>query len=179
MRKGKNHRHPARPAIFKGLASLLLLAMSLATANADAARSVRDLMAPGDFDASGLEKLSDDELNHLSQWIERYRAGAVDGPPVPPKRPSQMTESELDEYQQEKQEERDFKLVAKVIPAFRGWSGKTVFHLDNGQVWQQRQVGKMRYNGDDSTIIVTRNLMGRYVLTHLDSDRSVGVKRIR
>lgn len=161
------------------LLAVLLLAAYLATAHADAARNVRDLMAPSDFSASGLEKLSDEELSHLSEWVERYRDAAVDAPPVAPKRPSQMTAGEKAELEREKKEEKDFELAAKVIPAFRGWSGKTVFHLDNGQVWQQRQAGTMRYSGDDSSVIITRNLMGRYVMVHTDSGRAVGVRRLR
>lgn len=136
-------------------------------------------MAPEDFSAAGLEKLSDEELAHLSAWVERYRSGAVTGPPPVPKKHSQMNETEKAVYREQKEEQKNFELVAKVVPSFRGWSGKTVFHLDNGQVWQQRQSGNMRYSGSDATVVISTNLMGRYVMRHNDSGRSVGVKRIR
>jgi hypothetical protein len=133
-------------------------------------RSVESLMAPEDYQASGLGKLSEAERAHLSEWLERYREGAVQGPEVP-RKPSQWTE-------EEKQAEKDFRIVAKVLPRFRGWTGKTVFRLDNGQTWQQRMPGRFAYNGSNSEIVISKNVMGRYVLEHVESERSVLIKRV-
>lgn len=130
-------------------------------------------MTPEDYAASGLDKLSDAERQHLSEWVERYRDGAVTGPVVK-KRPSQMTEEE--KVQDKK--EREAEIVAKVIPAFKGWAGKTVFRLDNGQTWKQRTPGKLRYSGPDSTVVLKRNFLGKYIMKHPDSGRAVGVDRI-
>ena len=129
------------------------------------APDVRTLMTPQDYSESGLDKLTDAEREHLSEWVARYREGALEGPP-PPKTPEQRAE------------EKAVEIVAKVVPAFTGWSGKTTFRLDNGQVWQQRQPGKMRYNGPDSTVIIYQNMLGKYMLKHEESGRAVGVKRI-
>jgi len=136
-------------------------------------------MTAEDYAAAGLDKLTDAERRHLSEWLERYRQGAVTGPPPEPKRLSEMNESEREVVREQRERERNIEIVAKVLPAFRGWSGSTVFHLDNGQVWQQRQAGRMRYTGSESTVVITRNVMGRYVMAHPDSGRAVGVKRIR
>ena len=160
------------------LTALLVLATGALGAQADDP-SVRDLMAPEDFTLSGLDKLNDEELSHLSDWVERYRSGTVDGPPPPPKKPSQMTVTERAEYEEQKQAEKSFEMAAKVIPAFNGWSGKTVFRLDNGQTWQQRQPGTLRYSDGDPNVVITRNFFGRYVMTHPASGRSIGVRRLR
>ena len=134
---------------------------------------------PGTFEthepqpAHRLDKLGEEERKHLSDWVERYREGAVTGPEVV-KKPSEMTEEELAEFK----EERDRELVAKVIPAFRGWSGKTVFELDNGQVWRQRQAGTMKYSGSDPTVVIKQNWLGKYVMEHRETGRAIGVKRI-
>jgi hypothetical protein len=116
------------------------------------------------------DELSDAERAHLSEWLERYREGAFVGPEVN-KPPSEWTEAE-------KSAERNFQIVAKVVPSFRGWSGKTTFRLDNGQVWQQRMPGRLSYSGGDSEVVVTKNLMGGYILEHVESGRSVLVKRV-
>ena len=135
------------------------------------APDVETLMTPQDFKASGLEKLTAEERAHLSEWVERYREGAVQGPVVQ-KPPSKQSE-------EEKQAEGDYEVVAKVVPAFRGWNGKTVFRLDNGQVWQQRMRGSsFIYSGTDSEVMITKNLLGGYVLEHVETGRSVGVKRV-
>ena len=143
------------------------------------APDVESVMTAEDYAAAGLDKLTDAERKHLSEWLERYRQGAVTGPPPEPKRLSEMSQSEREVVKEQRERERDIEIVAKVLPAFRGWSGSTVFHLDNGQVWQQRQSGGMRYTGSESTVVITRNVMGRYVMSHPDSGRAIGVKRIR
>jgi len=122
-------------------------------------------MSPEDFKASGLDKLTDAERAHLSEWVGRYREGAVSGPPVSPKPPSQQTAEErvVAEKKQEKKKEdrKNLEIIAKVVPRFRGWSGKSIFRLDNGQVYQQRMAGSLRYSGNDSTVIITQNMMGK------------------
>jgi hypothetical protein len=123
-------------------------------------------MTPEDFSASGLDKLSEAERAHLSEWLARYRAGMSEGP-APEKTPEQRAE------------EKEVEIVAKVVPAFRGWGGSTVFRLDNGQVWQQRQDGKLRYQGDDSTVVISQNFLGGYMLRHPATNRGIGVKRIQ
>jgi hypothetical protein len=162
----------------KTLRTLTIILMTLVLSMASAAAekdppNVQSLMTPEDYAASGLNKLSDAERAHLSEWVERYREGAVIGPVVH-KKQSQMTEEE----KIEDKKEREAVIEAKVLPAFTGWTGKTIFRLDNGQIWQQRQPGKMLYDGGDSTVTITRNVMGKYILKHGDSGRAVGVQRI-
>lgn len=128
--------------------------------------NVKNLMTAEDFSASGLEKLSDAERAHLSEWVARYREGALVGPAVP-KTPSQRAE------------EKKIEIAAKVVPKFVGWSGKTIFQLDNGQIWEQRIAGKLHYSGEDSTVVISANMLGKYVLTHEATGRSVGVKLIK
>ena len=197
---------------------LLVFALCLMTVSLAAdkqAPEIQTLMAPEDFTASGLDKLTDAERAHLSDWVARYREGAVKGPPVPGKQRKEAAvaaaaaeaegETEArpeldstrvaadesapaitDEYpgeyttkkEKKKKDKVKFELRAKVIPQFRGWSGKTVFSLDNGQVWRQRTPGSMRYSGGDSNIIITQNWLGKFIMNHPDSGRSVGVRRI-
>jgi hypothetical protein len=155
----------------------LYVAPALAAKPADTP-DISNLMTSDDFSSAGLDKLSEAERAHLSDWVARYRAGAITGPEVV-KKPSAQTPQERTIAQVEQEQKRNFEIEAKVLPAFRGWSGSTVFHLDNGQVWQQRQNGRLRYDGEDSTVLITTNMLGRYVLTHRDTRRSIGVKRIK
>jgi hypothetical protein len=155
------------------LAMILTLFLSVAAQAAEdaAAPDVETLMTPQDYQASGLDKLSDAERAHLSEWVERYREGAVQGPVVQ-KPPSKQTE-------EEREADTDYEVVANVIPAFRGWNGKTIFKLDNGQVWQQRMRGtSFLYSGTSSEVMVSKNMFGGFVLEHVESGRSIGVKRV-
>ena len=76
---------------------LMLFAFSIPFAYAaddEGTTDVRKLMAPEDFEASGLDKLTDAEREHLSEWVGKYREGAVSGPPVSRKPLSQQTKEE-------------------------------------------------------------------------------------
>jgi len=190
-----------------------VLGFSIASAADDKdAPEIQTLMAPEDFSASGLDKLTDAEREHLSGWVAKYREGAIKGPPVPGKErkeaaavaattspaaqesastttadtapattgeyPGAYTTQEQKKEQKEKEKKVKYELVAKVVPAFIGWSGKTVFVLDNGQVWRQRTPGSLRYSDSDSTVIITRNFLGKFVMKHQDTGRAIGVRRI-
>ena len=56
---------------------------------------------------------------------------------------------------------------------------RQVFYLDNGQIWKQRLRGRHVYNGDDTRVVIKKNFMGFYKLTHLATGKSVGVKLVR
>lgn len=71
------------------------------------------------------------------------------------------------------------QLHARVVGKFRGWSGKTVFTLDNGQVWRQRISGRYTYTGEDTRVVISQNRFGFYDMRLVAADRSVGVSRIK
>ena len=75
--------------------------------------------------------------------------------------------------------EAAYQLRATVQEPFRGWSGKTVFYLDNGQIWKQRTPGRHTYTGDDNQVVISENRMGFYEMRLIAVDRSIGVKRLK
>lgn len=75
--------------------------------------------------------------------------------------------------------EAAYQLRASVKEPFRGWSGKTVFYLDNGQVWKQRTSGRHTYTGDDNRVVISQNRMGFFEMRLIAVDRAVGVKRLK
>lgn len=75
--------------------------------------------------------------------------------------------------------EAAYQLHASVLEPFRGWSGKTVFYLDNGQVWKQRSTGRHTYTGDDNRVVISQNRMGFFEMRLIAVDRSIGVKRLK
>jgi hypothetical protein len=148
----------------------LLIVILAATLGSSAIASepppdVRRLMTPEDFSASGLDRLTEAERAHLSEWVARYSKGMLGGPP-PPKTPEELAE------------ERAVVIEAKVLE-FAGWTGKTVFRLDNGQMWKQRTSGRFSYSGNDSAVVISQNSMGYYQMRHVATGRLVSVKRIR
>jgi len=166
--------------------------------------NVQELMTTEEFEAAGLGKLSKSELDALSQWVAR-RVGATASkapttavampepeehqtlPAVAEPRTGLLAADEQPAVQQFGQEQLDQPIPAdtptqiksKLVGEFRGWDGKTVFRLDNGQVWRQRVGGKYRSpRRTNPEVIVEKGRFG-YYLKIVESGRTVAVKRVR
>ena len=127
---------------------------------------IERLMSAEEFRASGLQKLSADERKVLDDWLLRYTAGEAE------------VLQQTNEVVREVQAKEDFEIVSRIAGDFEGWSGNSVFRLENGQVWEQRLEGRYRYKGPPNPEVkIDRNLFGYYRLTVLDTGRRVGVSQ--
>lgn len=63
--------------------------------------------------------------------------------------------------------------------SFNGWSGDTVFELENGQVWQQSDGGRMAMKAESPMITITRGWFGAYFLKVDGYNKRIRVKRIK
>lgn len=113
-------------------------AVSSSKAKKLAGRSIQEAMTPDEFKAAGLDKLSEDELQHLDAWLQGYR---------------QTTEKHATEEAQKKADVEIKKVTAqtkgpekkllvnrvtsRVDGAFTGLTGHTVITLEDGTVWKQ------------------------------------------
>jgi hypothetical protein len=77
---------------------------------------LRNLMTRAEFQASGLDKLSQQELALLDGWVGRLVARVLAN---------------------RKQAGCTSPIDSRIDGEFEGWSGHTVFPLENGQVWKQ------------------------------------------
>ena len=211
---------------FRGiLASVALLASySLEAAeplSVEAARPL-DRMTADERSATGVERLSADELAALNNWLSQQLGASFTAPlgtdPAAATDPAATTatkgfeavievatptgtlvandavpaqnaaiEAEVarrvaQELAAARADDQAVELSepfeARVIGGFTGWSGKTVFTLDNGQVWRQRHGTSYRYQGDDNRVRLEPNFFGFWDLTVVSTGRSVGVRRI-
>lgn len=109
--------------------------------------------------ASGLTKLTPEELAQLEVFIENYKTGAVEkavvAAPPPRSQPSPaeapkaaesrsilpdwvgalITLKRAENAPAKKQEAQ--ALESRLVGDFSGWTGRTNFKLENGQVWTQ------------------------------------------
>jgi hypothetical protein len=71
---------------------------------------------------------------------------------------------------------------ARLIDDFTGWTGRTVFRLDNGQVWQQTRNYIRDYKPPrpipQAKVTISKGLMGSYNLQVEGVRRIVQVKRV-
>jgi hypothetical protein len=78
--------------------------------------------------------------------------------------------------------EAEKRFVAVVEGTFRGWSGKTRFPLDNGQVWMQRHDASYSYNtrpDEEAVVVIEKVSYDRYRLIYTKTGAHVPVTRIK
>lgn len=150
-------RHP--------IPALLLITFSLTSTAADQPfPGIKVLMSEDEYRAAGMDKLSDAERTALDAWLISYTVGEA---PVLRKNNPEVREAE-----------KSLKIEASIKQPFNGWSGKTVFSLDNGQRWRQRLEGRYSYNGENTEVVIQKNFFGFYKMTLVSTGAAVGVSRI-
>ena len=130
---------------------------------------LKSIMTIDDIKATGLEKLSESELEALREWIDVFSERDVKF--VKRQYRTQLREAEKELAMSQRMEPKDTvdtaseaeseiarvetvnrkqgdknsaekdldKIVSTIDGAFSGWTGTTRFRLANGQIWQQRK----------------------------------------
>jgi hypothetical protein len=80
--------------------------------------------------------------------------------------------------EKEREAEEIGVIETRLGPDFTGWSGNTVFVLENGQVWRQRHDGVYRHLEGGLDVRLSKNFFGLWQLKVLSSGRTVSVRRI-
>lgn len=71
------------------------------------------------------------------------------------------------------------RITSRYVGEFTGWDGDTLFTLENGQVWQQIQNGRLAWRATNPVVTIERGFFGSYVLSVEGVNRTVRVKRIK
>lgn len=149
------------------LSALLVFTVSAVNAEQDSHKTwagIQKLMSAREFKAAGLDKLSPEELHQLDQWLVHFLA--------------------YDSQQVVRDDAAIQKLQKKPlrhrIPGhFSGWTGNTVFTLDNGEVWKQRLSGVYKISLDNPEVEISKNMFGYYELRIVKTRRKIGVTRVK
>ena len=110
-------------------------------------RSLEETMRPEEFKAAGLDKLNEDELQHLDAYLQGYRQAAQ-------KKANDQAQAKANEQIKKAQEQakttaddtsmggrsRLDSLVSRVDGSIDGIKGHTVIRLEDGSVWKQVNV---------------------------------------
>jgi hypothetical protein len=140
---------------FVSKASVLLFVILLSMHTAAVGGEFTKNLTPEKLRAAGLVKLTPEEIAQLETLIENYKTGAVEqavaavppSPPAPAVKPAPEAKSGsiLPDWvgaliTLKRAEEAPAKRQAmdsRIAGDFDGWSGRTNFKLENGQVWTQ------------------------------------------
>jgi coenzyme F420-reducing hydrogenase alpha subunit len=113
------------------------------------AKSLEETMRPEEFTAAGLDKLSEDELQHLDAWLQGYRENAQKKATEKAQAQAQDEIKKANEKAEQAQKAtEDVKreaasrtkldqLVSRVDGSIEGVKGHTIIRLEDGSVWKQ------------------------------------------
>lgn len=125
---------------------------------------IRQLMTPEELAASGLEKLSNSEIETINNWLIRYTVEDAE---------------EMLESNPVVQEADNEDIVSRIDGAFNGWNGPTRFRLQNGQVWETNSMRTYSYSAVDPEVTISRNWMGVYRMRIVETGRAINVRRVQ
>lgn len=193
--------------LFAGAAPALAAAPKPATgpASCPGAIDVRNVMTVNQFGHAGLDKLSKEQLAALNRWLSGYVAslcngmrastaatktgatpsaqGSVSGntktgSTQSPSAGAAVTGSESAFGQPPAPVSGPNRIESRIVGQFHGWTGDTVFRLQNGQVWKQAGPGYFETDLKNPKVVIKKLLIG-YVLLVDGYGKEVFVRRIR
>jgi hypothetical protein len=105
------------------------------------ARGVEETMRPEEFKAAGLDKLSEDELQHLDAWLKGYRQStqkkAAEKAQVQAQEEIKKATEKATEESKKTAMTRFDSSVSRVDGTIEGLKGHTIVRLEDGTVWKQ------------------------------------------
>jgi hypothetical protein len=161
----------------KPLRCLILLGLSVATLSA---AGFVDGLTPEQKKRLGLDQLTPAQLAELGSAIETYRqtgevvaaeqAAAKAVADYKKKEEPGVVSKALEVFKQKDAETKQDRVTAIVLGRFDGWSGNTVFKLDNGQVWRQARPGTYYFKARENVAVVLYKGPGSWRLRILDDE---------
>ena len=142
---------------------------------------LRTLMDDEQFERSGLNKLSVSERAALNRWLAAHAdfelAVITEAPEASSTSRVNTAEKVVAKPIDRKKRAAEEVIRTRVAGQFAGWTGKTIFSLENGQLWRQRRDGKYRYQADSPEVELYKNRMGFWEMRILATGKHVKVSR--
>lgn len=160
------------------LVPILLGFCSLLSAQADLEfSSLEERMTGQEFRDSGLHKLTPEELASLNRWIRARSLAEYEGP-VEGNADSGGLPSQPGELPPVDRMARE-QFQSRIVGEFSGWSGNTLFELENGMVWKQSENDRFRMQPvENPRVTITPGILGSWRLSVEGHNRAVRVERI-
>ncbi len=121
--------------------------------------SLEEQMTGKDFEASGLEKLSAEELAALNAWIRSRSLATLDAPKAGSgavytgtTATGQSGDVRGFETEQARKADRT-TITSRIVGTFTGWDGQTVFTLENGMIWEQADKDKFYVKAVENPVV--------------------------
>ncbi len=142
------------------------------------APDIRNLMSVTEYTRSGLDKLTQKQLDALNAWLARYTRSLCSPSKPQTAAPQQTVPSSANDFGKPPKEiNTTNRIVSHIVGEFHGWTGQTKFHLSNGQIWIQAGPGYYQTDMKSPKVVIKKLLIG-YILQVNGNGREVFVRRI-
>jgi hypothetical protein len=129
---------------------------------------VEKAMSPQEYDAAGLQKLTAEERARLDEFIRRFVSSSN----------QVAAQKAVDRAVKERKATPPEIIQSRIVGPFTGFTGSTVFTLENGQRWRQAQPDSRYFPKVESPpVIIVKDTIGYRMYVAGGGD--VRVSRIR
>lgn len=159
---------------------LLFLSVTLSALAAGGFSSLEEQMTGKEFSAAGLDKLSQQELELLNDWLRSHSVATLDTPTASSGAVDSGEDQQESKSDDEDEDEERKTVTSKLVGTFDGWDGQTVFELENGMIWTQASKAKFYTKEIKNPIaIIEPGMFGTWKLHIEGIDKECRVKRIQ
>jgi len=165
----------------KFLIVVLSLTLPLSVIAAEGFSSLEEQMSGKEFTATGLVKLTPEELEALNNWLRNHSVATLDKPKSGSDPVVSGKEEDARGFTYEKDSKTDRSLItSRVKGGFTGWNGHTVFTLENGMIWEQSDNEKFYIREvQNPEITIKPGMFGTWRLSVEGHNSQCRVKRIQ
>jgi len=153
----------------------LALTTVLATGAAHAQQgfsTVEERMTGKEFTAAGLDKLSSEELAALNEWLRAHSVATLEN--------QNETYTDARGFETRAMAELDDSdVVSRIKGSFSGWTGDTVFELENGMIWKQVEDGSFYIPPTDQAVaVIDKGVLNAWRLKVEGYNKTIRVERV-
>ncbi len=183
------------------ITSFMVISTGLALASES--ENIESVMSAEERLKSGVDTLTAEQRQFLNNWLKENYDRRIESvvtrttadeqsesteQPVKLEATPEAIEAEVDrrvaaklanKRENEKTKQPNSAFEARLTGDFTGWTGKTIFKLDNGQVWRQRSSANYRHRGSDRRVTFKKNWMGGWEMTVVSSGKTVLVRKVQ
>lgn len=164
---------------------LLLLGVTmLQAAEQTPIKDIRGILSREEFNRSGLNKLSEQELLELSGNLYGWKNIPVEVKKTTPEKVTVIQEEAFggETVRVKKSDQSPAKptsIRTRIVGDFKGWNGKTRFILENGQVWKQTDKKKFYLKRTNPEVEIRKGVLGGYFFSLIGSGSKCKVQRVK
>ena len=171
MHSRRVRRSPLLPAF-----AFMIAASASSSIAQTTAPTLEERMSEAQFKSYGLDKLSAEELRGLNEWLQQRGLASS-----APEGATPAVDAGQDPRLGFRGKSSDRVAVnARLVGEFTGWSGNTIFKLDNGQEWQQAEPGSQSGQRiENAEVTIKPKMMGSWLLVVEYCQCRIAVRRIK